>query len=135
MGVYILGTQCLNTAPFCAGAQALVLGSQVWTWPNLSRNFEHWNGVLKNSSLTRSIEERSLDVIRGDVGPVDAVLFVVKVDCNGVLQPAERDVLFRIVPQCDPPDGRTRRVQQELGQVWKTNKQQINKMHAESDFN
>ena len=26
VGVYILGTQCLNTAPFCAGAQALVLG-------------------------------------------------------------------------------------------------------------
>ena len=25
VGVYILGTQCLNTAPFCAGAQALVL--------------------------------------------------------------------------------------------------------------
>ena len=29
VGVYILGTQCINTAPFCAGAQALVLGHQV----------------------------------------------------------------------------------------------------------
>ena len=27
--VYILGTQCLNTAPFCAGSRALVLGHQV----------------------------------------------------------------------------------------------------------
>ena len=33
VGVYFLGTQCLNTAPFCASAQALVLGYQVWTWP------------------------------------------------------------------------------------------------------
>ena len=31
--VCILGTLCLNTAPFCAGAQALVFGYQVWTWP------------------------------------------------------------------------------------------------------
>ena len=31
VGVYISGTQCLNTAPSCAGAQALVLGHQVWT--------------------------------------------------------------------------------------------------------
>ena len=29
VGTNILGTQCLNTAPFCAGAQALVLGHQV----------------------------------------------------------------------------------------------------------
>ena len=32
----ILGTQCLNTAPFCAGAldhEALVFGHQVWTQP------------------------------------------------------------------------------------------------------
>ena len=29
VGVYILGTQCLNTAPFCVGAQALVLAHQV----------------------------------------------------------------------------------------------------------
>ena len=33
VGVYILGTQYLNTAPFRARAQALVLGHQVWTWP------------------------------------------------------------------------------------------------------
>ena len=33
VGAYILGTRCLNTAPYCAGAQALVLGHQVWTWP------------------------------------------------------------------------------------------------------
>ena len=33
VGTDILGTQCLNTAPFCAGARALVLGHQVWTWP------------------------------------------------------------------------------------------------------
>ena len=32
VGVYILGTQCLSTAPFCACAPALVLGHQVWTW-------------------------------------------------------------------------------------------------------
>ena len=31
VGVYILGTQCLNTAPFCAAAQEL--GHQVSTWP------------------------------------------------------------------------------------------------------
>ena len=31
VGIYILGTQSLNTAPLCAGAQALVLGHQVWT--------------------------------------------------------------------------------------------------------
>ena len=35
-GRYILGTQFLNTAPFCAGAQALVLGHQVWTWPQIA---------------------------------------------------------------------------------------------------
>ena len=35
VAVYILGTQCLDTAPFCAGAQALVLGHQVWTWPKV----------------------------------------------------------------------------------------------------
>ena len=34
VGTDILGTQCLNTAPFCAGAWALVLGHQVWTRPN-----------------------------------------------------------------------------------------------------
>ena len=36
VGVYILGSQSLNTAPFCAGAQALVLGHQVWIWPKIS---------------------------------------------------------------------------------------------------
>ena len=34
VGVNILGTQCLNT--FRVGAQALVLGHQVWTWCLLS---------------------------------------------------------------------------------------------------
>ena len=33
----ILGTQCLNTAPFCAGAQALV--HQAWTWHYSSVEF------------------------------------------------------------------------------------------------
>ena len=31
LGNDISGTQCLNTAPFCAGARVLVLGLQVWT--------------------------------------------------------------------------------------------------------
>ena len=29
--IMLSGTQCLNTAPFCAGARVLVLGLQVWT--------------------------------------------------------------------------------------------------------
>ena len=33
VGTDILGTQRLNTAPFCAGVRALVLGHQVWTRP------------------------------------------------------------------------------------------------------
>ena len=33
LGIHISGTQCLNTAPFCARARALVLGHQVWTQP------------------------------------------------------------------------------------------------------
>ena len=33
LGPNISGTQCLNTAPFCAGARVLVLGHQVWTQP------------------------------------------------------------------------------------------------------
>ena len=35
VGACILGTRCLNTAPFCPGAQALVLGRQVRTWPHV----------------------------------------------------------------------------------------------------
>ena len=31
-GVDILGTQCLNTTPFWAGVQALVLGYQMWKY-------------------------------------------------------------------------------------------------------
>ena len=34
MGVNILGAQCVNTPTSHAGAQSLVLGHQVWTWPN-----------------------------------------------------------------------------------------------------
>ena len=33
LGNDISGTQCLNTAPFWAGARVLVLGHQVWTQP------------------------------------------------------------------------------------------------------
>ena len=51
VGVYILGTQCLNTAPFCAGSQALVLGHQVWTWPkaeSLGFNFNVHPGEVSH---------------------------------------------------------------------------------------
>ena len=50
--IYISGTQCLNTAPFCAGAQALVLGHQVWTQPNnLADNFNDEDLVSRCTNI------------------------------------------------------------------------------------
>ena len=38
LGNDISDTQCLNTAPFCAGTRVLVLGHQVWTQPYISNS-------------------------------------------------------------------------------------------------
>ena len=54
--VHILGTQCLNTAPLCAGAQALVLGHQVWTWPKS----DEVNGPQASQSLSVSAPVKSI---------------------------------------------------------------------------
>ena len=39
---HISGTQSVNTTPFCAGTQALVLGDQVWTAPSLIICFSYF---------------------------------------------------------------------------------------------
>ena len=54
VGVYVLGTQCLNTAPFRAGAQALVLGHQVWTWPRIAKRSKFSLRVLNKWTITRT---------------------------------------------------------------------------------
>ena len=62
VGVYILGTQCLNTAPFCAGAQALVLAARA---PSV--NYGLWQ---KKQALAVSrasvivIDGRSLSIVK-----------------------------------------------------------------------
>ena len=59
LGSDISGTQCLNTAPFCAGARVLVLGHQVWTQPNKLLKFGanqvsfDWDTAIKNFKINK----------------------------------------------------------------------------------
>ena len=64
VGVYILGTQCLNTALFCAGTQALVLGHQVWTWPKCA--------ILKSRKFPVRLPDHCLSI--GEVAGRDRPL-------------------------------------------------------------
>ena len=60
LGNDISGTQCLNTAPFCAGARVLVLGHQVWTEPSLSWSVNNKSVSPSNESLIKSRPSQAL---------------------------------------------------------------------------
>ena len=51
--VYILGTQCLNTALFCASAQALVRGYQLRTWPYAHSRKSQINPLISSGMRVR----------------------------------------------------------------------------------
>ena len=51
--VYILGTQCLNTALFCASAQALVRGYQLRTWPYAHSRKSQINPLISSGMPVR----------------------------------------------------------------------------------
>ena len=61
VGTDILGTQCLNTAPFCTGARALVLGHQVWTRPKKQMLFSTLisQKILNTSFITETAHQMS----------------------------------------------------------------------------
>ena len=48
LGNDMSGTQCLNTAPFFAGARVLVLGHQVWTQRKTLQDLRLWKMKSKN---------------------------------------------------------------------------------------
>lgn len=54
---------------------------------------------------TRAIEKRSLNGVQGDVGPIDAVLCVIIVQRDDILQPTSKwNSCFSIVAEWDSPD-------------------------------